>query len=217
MESTPQSEEIAVAQFLLSFPRGIEECAQAVAVFNGEGEIWRMTHALKNWKKHEVGMRLFLIAGYFDEREKKDPESALGLLKKPPFSLVSTDSIHIKMDTGNTKEQAEWVAEMVREFDIKSLALYVSHYHLVRAFRALLREFIKRGMPWISLIPVPVTISPEVRIPGSNVSAWALVPGEQVRIERYQGTGDVATPGEVREYLDWFWSHSPLVEDWLKP
>jgi uncharacterized SAM-binding protein YcdF (DUF218 family) len=115
------------------------------------------------------------------------------------------ENIHINPDPKNTVDQADWLRDKVKEFNIKSLALCASYYHLPRAFLTVLKTFIKARIQ-IVIIPHPTATPPEAPSPEVNQSQWDLIPGEIERILKYQKKGDVATIEELKEYLAWVWT-----------
>lgn len=107
----------------------------------------------------------------------------------------------------HTVEQAEWIAATVAELKIESLSLFVSAYHLLRAYCTILNVFVRDGLQ-IPMIPAPALVSPSTLVPETGLSAWELVAGEVERIMKYQDKGDVISLQQLELYLSWLWSHA---------
>lgn len=208
MESNPMAEEVALTLMLYSMPRPLDQ-VEAFGVCQGMGEYWRVVEPAGLYQKG-LGKH-FLIAGNGIE-EKTAVQMSADVLGKPPFNLTRTAGVHCQSDASrlHTGLQTAWILAKIQELGIKSLALFVSPYHCDRAFRTLLKAFLKTETPWIPLIPVPVTVSPDTTIPESGATAWESVPGEVKRIGDYQK--DVANYRETREYISWFWANAPLFK-----
>lgn len=191
------TETIASVMMLYSLPREIWR-VEALAVFPGQGETWRISQALEWWNRRKGRARHLLLAG----------GSGLSSVEEyiDHFGEIGRDSwVDVQWpDARNTKEQADWTAEKVRELNIESLALFVSPYHLLRAYCTLLKSLEARGLQ-IPIVPAPVAISPEVVVPESGANGWQLVAGEVERLRRYQEKGDVATSEELKQYIFWIW------------
>ncbi len=208
-----ESTELAnMAIMLYSLPRLEKEC-HALAVYPGMGETWRLEEIISAWhNKREFYAEHLLIAGAEWQKETTAIRPPIiENLKKPPFGLWRTENVHAQDHARHTKDQAEWLVAKVQELHIESLALFVSPYHLLRAYLTLLKTFINLKVAPIEIIPVPVAISPSTIIPETGTDAWALVQGEMVRIKTYQEKGDVATLPELQEYLGWLWQQ-PLLQ-----
>lgn len=196
--------EIAMTMMLYSVPR--IDC-DAIVVMPGLGETWRITDAIRSWEKNKTA-RFLLIAGY-NRKEKTWVHLSLDTLKEQPFNLRRCQGVHIGVHAEHTRKQAEWIVRKVQNLEITSLALFVSPYHLLRAYCTVLKAM---GSQRIPIIPVPVTIPPDTIIPAVGVDGWEMVPGEVSRLTTYQDKGDVATFDELRAYLSWLWTGSFFKE-----
>ena len=200
---------VSMALMVYSIPNVLED-VDALVVFPGLGEDWRVHHAI-SWC-HRRPTSMVLVAG-INKNEKTwrswdihDTRKEFGV---PPIGCILLyDS---QMYAANTKEQAEWVYERVVSLDIQSLALFASPFHCLRVYLTLLKTFIAHGRSDIVLVPAPTPVSPSRLIPENQMSAWDLVPGEVQRIIDYQKKGDVATCEELAHYLKWLWEQ-PLVQ-----
>ena len=197
------SELFSIATFVLTIPWLISR-AEALVVFPGMGEDWRVTMAKRWWSQENTPARFLIIAGH-NHNEKTTKILTPEVLRRPPFNLEKLEGVLIEGEVSNTKEQTLQVLARVREFNLKSLALFTSPYHLPRAYLTLLKTFLKANSPKIAIIPAPVMISPNIEIPELRTSAWEAIAGEARRIKEYQAKGDVATLNELRGYLVWLW------------
>lgn len=207
----------AMAIMLYSIPRPKESLAcEAFLVYPGMGETWRLEHAIRAWQDHNLldYTKYLLIAGTEWRKEKTAVRPPIVKnLRKHPYYLTKTRGVHAQNHARHTKDQAEWVVKKVQELKIQSLALYVSPYHLLRAYLTLIKTFINQKVRWIPVIPVPVKISPAEIIPETKTDAWGMVQAEMNRIKIYQKQGDVATLAELKSYLKWCWWQEPLYFD----
>lgn len=197
------SDIIAMTMMLYGLPRVIRR-ADAIVVLPGLGEMWRLTDAIRAWEHNAPAARYLLITGH-NQREKTWVHFTLDNL-----NLKRRDGVYIEAHAEHTKEQAEWIIGKVQDLKISSLALFVSPYHLLRAYCTILRTFIRLDVPNVPMIPIPVAISPDTTIPEINVDAWEMVKGEVKRLIAYQEKDDVATYRELRDYLSWLWKHHLL-------
>jgi len=200
----------SMAIMLYSIQRVEQQC-QALAVYPGMGETWRLTQVISVWQAAFTSAKYLLVAGTEWKKEKSAIRPPIvENLKKPPFWLLRTHNVHAQDHARHTKDQAEWIVQKVQELKIESLALFVSPYHLLRAYLTLLKTFISLKVMPIVIIPVPVSIPPREIIPETGTDAWSMVQGEMVRIKTYQEKGDVATLPELQKYLDWLWEQALL-------
>jgi hypothetical protein len=192
------SDVVAMAMLLLGLPRPIEQI-DAIAVYPGLGEDWRLFDAIQAWETSKSA-RHFLIAGQNDEEAAVKP--TLENVTRPPYNLRKLEGVLTQEHALHTKEQAQWIVGRIQELRITSLALFVSPYHLVRAYGTLLKACINAGVQ-IPLIPMPVAVSPATIVPEIGVDAWKMSHGEVERILKYQELGDVVTAAELKDYLAW--------------
>jgi hypothetical protein len=180
---------------------------QALAVFPGKGEVWRIQDAIRSWERKDQTAEYLLVA---NNNLKEKPPVLLDLptLKAPPFGLTRETGVHFGEPVDNTKDQADFVSKMAKERNISSITLFVSPYHLLRAYLTLLKALLADG---ILLIPAPTPVAPFTCIPvSSNENAWQLVPGEASKIIENQEKGDVANVAELTKYLMWLWEQREL-------
>ncbi len=192
---------VASVMMVYSIPPIIED-ADALVVFPGLGEYWRVNDAIYWW--HQCFSDFFLVAG-INSNEKTWESLDIERLKQAPFFLKRMRGVETQIYAANTKEQAEWVYEYVVALGVEKLALFASPFHCLRAYLTLLKIFINHGVEDVILIPAPTLVSPSRLIPENQMSAWELVPGEVERIIKYQAKGDVATREELARYLKWLW------------
>ena len=201
----------AMTMMLFSLPRA-EARADAIVVMPGLGEWWRLTHAIRLWESGTSRARHLLIAGH-NQREKTAIPLTLDRLGESPFHLKKSRGVIAEVHAERSRGQAEWIFRQVQELHISSCALFVSNYHLLRAYCTLLKTFSRHGL-LIPVIPAPICISPDTFVPETGVAAWEMVQGELNRLVLYQAKGDVATYQELRQYLTWLWEQAdfPLTE-----
>ncbi|GAA1888913.1 hypothetical protein [Asanoa iriomotensis] len=193
---------------VLTLPRSAADHVDALVVVSGQGEEWRLTHAIRSWEANP-GLRHLLVANGNPDEQTYVP---ITLVYLRGLGLRRLDGVSIQAEPApNTGLQAAWIVAQTRAHHIGSLALTVSPYHLVRVFLTVLKALGGQRLP---LIPVPVAVPPDAPIPETGATAYDLVPGEVVRILTYQDRGWVATPAELRAYLAWLWRH-PILRDAL--
>jgi hypothetical protein len=202
---------LAVAEVLtmiLTLPQSAARQVDALVVAVGQGEEWRLTHAIHSWEGNPALSHLLVANGNPDERTYVD--ITLDYLRS--LGLRRTDGVHLQAEpAANTAVQAAWIVNQVQARGITSLALAVSPYHLTRVYLTVLKAFTKAGAR-VPMIPLPVAVSPDTPVPETGATGYDLVPGEITRILTYLEDGWVATPEEVRRYLRWLWSHwGPLL------
>lgn len=196
---------VAMAVMLGSIPRKINSIDTLVVV-PGQGENWRVQEAISVWDKPFSSAKYLLISGQYWEEKKYIPLD-LEHLQKKPFNLKRSRGFYSQVRARHTKEQAYWIVEKVQELKVKSIALFVSPYHILRAYCTLLRTFNETETSWVPMIPIPVAVSPYTPIPETGASAWNLVPGEVERIIEYQKKGDVSSYDEFVSYINWLWKN----------
>ncbi len=203
-----------MAMMLYALPRPAEGI-DAIAVLPGLGETWRLVDAVNAWEASTSARNLIVVSTYRGEKTQLQP--TIENLSQPPVSLRRHEGVRIQDHAHHTKEQTDWLVSQIAELGTTSLALYVSPFHLLRGYGTLLKSFAHANQPWIPMIPMPVTISPDTLIPETGVNAWDMVAGEIKRIEAYQEKGDVATYKELKEYLSWLWQQPIIARESRHP
>nr|WP_307248573.1 ElyC/SanA/YdcF family protein [Catenuloplanes indicus] len=187
---------------VLSLPQAEAERADALIVPSGQGEEWRITHAIRLWETRP-DLRLLLVANGNPAETTYDPLS-LDYLRG--LGLRRTAGVHVQAEPApNTALQAGWIAAQVAELHVRSFGLVVSPYHLLRAYLTVLKALDRRGLR-VPIWPVPVAVSPDSPVPETGATAYELLPGEVHRIITYTARGWLASPAELRTYLGWLWS-----------
>jgi lipopolysaccharide export LptBFGC system permease protein LptF len=204
------SDILAMALMLYSVPK-IPQKTDALVIMPGLGENWRIEQAIKIWENNNKENKFLLISGV-NQKEKTAFPFSIENFKKPPFNLKREQNVYTQEHADHTKAQAEWIISKVKELNIQSLSLFVSPFHLLRAYSTLLKAFINSNNERIVIIPNPIKIPPSTNIPEVNSNAWDLVQGELDRIKIYQEKGDVASYEELKDYLNWLWTQ-PLIKD----
>jgi hypothetical protein len=195
---------------ILTVPR--PTAVDALAVPTGQGEEWRLEHAIRLWQA-DSDIRLLLVAnGNPAEQTYRD----LTFEHLRSLGLQRLDGVHIQPDAApNTGLQARWIADQVEHHDVRDLGLVVSPYHLPRVYLTVLKALKER----IPLYPFPVPVAPGRKVPETGATAYELVPGEMARILEYADEGWLATPAEFRDYLarDFPWCDGHPGGDRLRP
>ncbi|MEW2331167.1 hypothetical protein AB0880_25575 [Micromonospora chersina] len=193
---------------ILTLPQSAADRVEALVVATGQGEEWRLAHAIRTWEANPKLRHLLVANG--NPAERTYAEITLDELRS--LGLRRVEGVHVQAEPApNTGRQAAWVADQVQARGIRSLALTVSPYHLARVYLTVLKAFTRRGIR-LPIIPLPVAVSPETPVPETGATAYDLVPGEAGRILAYIEEGWVATAAELQEYLRWLWSrHSALL------
>ncbi|MEU4221894.1 ElyC/SanA/YdcF family protein [Actinoplanes sp. NPDC026623] len=187
---------------ILSLPRSAADDVEALAIASGQGEEWRLTHAIRDWEANPRLRNLLVAKG--NPAEATYVDITLDYLRG--LGLRRVDGVHIQPSAApNTGLQAKWMVERVRGLGLGSMALVVSPYHLPRAYLTVLRELNRDGIR-IPLIPVPVSVSPHTPVPETGATAYDLLPGEVKRILTYADADWVATPDDLSRYLHWLWT-----------
>lgn len=198
---------VAATIAILTIPRVVKR-VDALVVFHGMGETEREISAIRHWQSPKNKARYLLIAG--KGPDEKDEAPHLGILTQPPFSLHKTAGVYCQEVTENTRTQSNWVVSLVRELGIKSLALFITPYHMVRAYMTLTAAF-NADFQSPPVIPMPVLRGLNSLVPEWDCSMRAMVPGEVARIFEYQEKGDVTGFTFLNNYLDWLWDHPILA------
>lgn len=201
---TVQTKIAAMMTMITTFPN-LAKRADALAVMPGQGEYWRLVEAIRDYQSLDYDAQHLLIAGAYQEEKTWQPMTE-ERLRPAPYNLVNVKGVSIQPQARHTPEQADWIVNQAYELGIEKVAVYVSPYHLPRAYLTVLRSMIKRHQdPWLWLLPVAVAVSPSKPIPETGRTAWELVAGEMERIAVYQERGDVSHHSELQTYLSWLW------------
>jgi uncharacterized SAM-binding protein YcdF (DUF218 family) len=188
---------------ILTLPQSAADHVDAIVVATGQGEEWRLTHAIRIWEANPQLRHLLVANG--NPAEETYVEITLDRLRH--LGLRRINGVQLQAEPApNTALQAAWIVDQVKARGIGSLALTASPYHLTRVYLTVLKAFTRSGIR-LPIIPLPAAVPPHTPVPETGVGAYDLVPGEVKRILTYAGKGWVAAPQEVQEYLRWLWSH----------
>lgn len=207
---TEASNLAAAASFINSIPGAAAADVDALVIWPGLEKYCTLKHGAALWNKG-VGKRL-LVAGQHEEDFAKNtlaPEKFQAL-----FGVTREGQLISQGHTPNTKTQCEWVATMVEEHNIESIALLVPAFHLVRAYLTLLQALKKRRGLRVPVIPLATPMSPNKVIPLPNGTQWDLFPAEIARVPVYQEKGDVLGFGDLASYLDWLFQQ-PVLQPYV--
>ncbi len=179
----------------------------AIVVMEGMGEEWRLTQAIHDYDAQDSEARYLLIGGQ-SHKEKTWKKRDIENLQKD-FGLRRTDGVYINTSTQNTRVQGEWVADMISVLKPHTISVYVTSYHLIRAYLTILQSLIERDETF-PMFPVPVRVSPFTQIPEllsvsgcTGPNAFDMVAGELSRIKNYRKVKHVASAKELQKYLLW--------------
>ncbi|GAA0454951.1 hypothetical protein Ade02nite_03500 [Paractinoplanes deccanensis] len=168
----------------------------ALVVPTGQGEQWRIRHAIRLWEERPCARHLLVANG--NPAEVTYSELSLDYLET--LGLRRREGVVVQGEAApNTGLQAKWIAAQVERLNVNSLGLVVSPYHLPRVFLTVLKELRSR----VPMYPLAVPVPPHRKVPETGATAYELVPGEMLRILEYAKAGWVATGGELRDYLEW--------------
>ncbi|MCW3839904.1 YdcF family protein [Micromonospora yasonensis] len=193
---------------ILAVPQSAAEHVDALAVPTGQGEEWRLAHAIRRWEATPTINHLLVANG--NPAEETYQQLSLPYLRR--LGLRRVDGVQLQAEPApNTGLQGAWIARQVEALGITSVALSVSAYHLPRVYLTVLKALSNRGIR-VPLIPDPVPVAPGTVAPETQATAYDLLPGEAERILTYLDKGWVATVTELQRYLDWLWSdHEALL------
>ncbi|RZU72873.1 hypothetical protein EV384_1261 [Micromonospora kangleipakensis] len=188
---------------ILTLPQSAADHVDALVIATGQGEDWRLTHAIRTWEANPE-LRYLLVANG-NPAEETYVKITLDYLRS--LGLRRINGVYLQAEPApNTGLQAAWIVRQVQARGITSLALTVSPYHLARVYLTVLKAFTRRGIR-LPIIPLPAAVPPDTPVPETRATAYDLVPGEVKRILTYMDKGWVATPEELQQYLQWLWSH----------
>lgn len=194
---------------IFRIPQGAALNADAFVVYPGCLESWRVDHAISYWQQTNHTAKVLLITG-INDAEAKEGLLTLENLTKPPYGLTNTHNVYSQLHVRHTKDQTDWVCEQLKKYELKGIALFVSPFHLLRAYLTQLTSCQQAGLT-IPMIPMPTPVLPNQTIPFTQKTPRAMVQGELERIKQYQAKGDVASFQELWDYLDWLW-HQPIMK-----
>ncbi|NUT34724.1 MAG: hypothetical protein HOV79_16820 [Hamadaea sp.] len=172
---------------------------EALAVFTGQGEQWRLSQAFDRWNTSTT-LRLLLIADGNPAERTYEPLSPAYLRD---LGLRRTEGVVVQSEPApNTGLQAAWTARCIQQRDVRSLALAVTPYHLPRAYLTLLAACTAASLR-LPVLPLPTPVPAGTRMPETAATEAELLPGEIERILVYADRGWVADPAAFAEYLSW--------------
>lgn len=201
VDSDGNSDLFTMAHLVVSTPHNLQDI-DAIAVLPGLGEDSRLIAAVNDWQANPHLRHLFVTGTNGAERTQTQPDIAY--LCAEPFNLTRTEGVVTQVSAEHTLEQAHWLIDQISQYSIKSLALYVSNWHITRAYSTIIKTMMTAGIQ-IPIYPVAVPTSPDSIIPETGATAAEMSAGEAVRIPKYQSVGHVATRAELETYLAWLW------------
>ncbi len=203
-------------------PKDPSEYPQAIAVFPGLGEWWRIAHAVDMLCQADSRRTTHLfITGYNCKEETYVQPTLenldLGFLAKR-FTVVVPEA----PSEDYTPQQAAWLVRQLVSHGIQHVGLVVSQYHRLRAYQTLLKRCLVARLD-IDIVPLAPCVSPLTLIPETKQPMmWRYRP-EIERLIRYRRKGDVATHAEFVDAVKqlWLFNHEtgliaePHLDPWL--
>ncbi len=202
IEANENTRLFTMAHLVTSTPHPVSS-VDALVVTPGLGENKRIKSAVSQWESQESIARFLLVAGT-NGIEKRQIQPTIEFLQSAEIGLSKTTGVEVQIEADHTVAQTDWIINKAQQLGVTSMALFVSDWHITRAYSTLLKSMLKSGMR-IPVFPVPVATSPSYMVPEYGVRASTMSAGEAERILKYQEKGDVATFSELTEYLDWLW------------
>lgn len=211
VEGDKNSQLFTMAHMIESVPTPVEK-VDAIIVMPGLGEHVRLQAAANAWESPNAAAQYLIVAGTNDI-EKTQPQPTLAFLQQKPVSLVRTEGVITQVSAEHTRDQTEWIVEQLAETEAKSAALFVTHWHLPRAYSTLVKSLLDRNVN-VALFPVAVGTAPDAVVPETGKTVTVMSAGEAERIVKYQELGHVTTLPELAIYLSWLWKQSVVpIED----
>jgi hypothetical protein len=202
VESNENSQLFTITHSILTFPVSYSQF-ESLAVMPGLGEDSRVIKAIRIWEDNPH-LRYLLVCGT-NKSEVIQSQLSLDRLKEEPFLLRRVESVLTQVEAVHTREQTDWIIKHVETNNLTSLGLVVSHWHMTRAYLAILKSMLNAGVQ-IPIFPIVVSSSPETVIPEMKAKIKDLSAGEAERIKKYQEIGQIAYFDELMQYLEWLWS-----------
>ncbi len=114
---------------------------------------------------------------------------------------VPESAIIVENKSLNTKEQAEFVMDLVKKYKWKKLILVATHDHQYRAYLTFLKNNLELEKP------ILIFNSPARNLPWFKETGWGTrinrLYEEFIRIEKYKKLGHLATYEDVITYQKW--------------
>lgn len=203
VEADVNSLPFTAAHSILSLPRRAASVT-SIAVLPGVGEDIRLQTAIKLWESDKRFTRLF-VAGTTEQEQKTSTITIEGLSRQP-YNLHKTEGVITQVSADHTRAQTDWLIDRIQEEKVKSVVLCVSHWHMTRAYMALLKSLLNAGVR-IPVIPYAIGTPPDALVPEIGRSVQDLSAGEAQRISTYSANGQIANEAELRDYLQWLWDN----------
>ena len=195
----------------LSLPAPLH-LVDAAAVMPGLGEHQRVIRAVQAWQSHP-NMKHLIVSGT-NKNEVEQPQLTLERLQQQPFMLERKEDVLTQVSAEHTRLQTDWIIDQMLAHKVRSLALFVSHWHMPRAYRTLLKSMLNADLK-LPIVPVTVGSSPRSEVPEYHKTVESLSAGEAIRIAKYQEIGEISSYDELMDYLEWLWNQNllPLESD----
>lgn len=203
---------LAIIQMaILSWSRHIPQSADSMIIYPGFHGPARIGDAIDLYHSSPQFTKL-IIGGVHPFFYGRDGYVRLNrdMLLNEPFNFRSTDQIAIQDAPIYTQQQADWMAELCIELEVKVAVIMACPFHLPRAYASTLSSLMhlyqKRQLPLESLpalIPYAARLQPTFPLSDfDGASQYDLLPGEFVRFRTYQSTGYLISDADIRSYFE---------------
>jgi len=189
---------------------------EAFAPLPGLGHLDRIRVPIQRY--NESMSASYLLLGGAATKERTYEDLNVHSLQHPNYGLVRTDGVITEATTDNTAHQINWVMDRVQEHGIRSLAIFTSPYHLLRAFGTTIRIMQQRQMGWIPIVPISVgsldDLVPELCDDKQLTSGFHMVAGEVERFHTYsrKRKPDVANYSQILDFMSWMRVEHPTMQ-----
>lgn len=150
-----------------------------------------------------------VVSGKWSHPQMEDggmgADKVVGIIKNE-LPLIMRNQPLSEPKSENTKQQAENVYDLMKDFEIVDpIVAVVSTYHLPRFYSTFVSTLYSReGTPVTRLYSVQVDLPWKEEVPMENRGQrWEQVFSEMTRIHNYRQGGDVASFEMIQEYSQW--------------
>ena len=201
--------------YAMSHPEMIRR-VDGLFVLNGRDEQIRLKVGIEAWQEHTGCFRCLGIMRSLESvllRNVTD-SAALSAALYPKIiqkRIGRTKGLLVSpMPFSNTKEEARWAADVVKDRGLHSVACITSHEHGLRVMLTFIKQFALRDLARIPILLVNMSLrtnANRIVSDGENGNpasrGWDYYSGEAKRFKEWTGKGDLATFEEFRDYYDW--------------
>jgi hypothetical protein len=113
----------------------------------------------------------------------REPQLSTERLQAGPFFLERTKGVIAQIEAQHTRQQTDWIVKQFSISGAKSLPLVVSHWHMPRAYRILLKSMLDANIR-VPVYPVAVNTALSLIVPEHKESVVNVSAGEVERIKK---------------------------------